>query len=169
LVRLDVLASCWAAAVGVVRVGPCRKFPERRWTGGRGLITLHGWPSREVSTAYQHGRTDVAFRPWTRLVLSAFGGSVLALLAASFLNIWIVWYVNDWEGVGYHKSLWSVLTEVSQPHRDVQVHAHDGDIIQAAVIMVLGAAIGSVIGWCMGRLCGGGRVVRSGSHHAGAT
>ena len=90
------------------------------------------------------------FIPFHPLTLALLGGQA-AVLVASFLPIWTLWYFNPREGLGYGASLWSVLWHtVIEPPRinpEFQVTT-SGDMLDlwtGGVIFVVGAALGLLI------------------------
>src|SRR5258708_8035845 len=54
----------------------------------------------------------MSFLQNSRTARFVLGGGVVALFIVSFLPLWGIWYVNPWCGVGYERSLWSVIFDV---------------------------------------------------------
>jgi hypothetical protein len=79
--------------------------------------------------------------------LFTLGGSILGLLLGSFLPIWIVWYFNEWEGLGMHVSLWTLRGEVSRTTAEVRIVGDDRNLITGAILVLLGALLGGIAWW----------------------
>jgi hypothetical protein len=82
-------------------------------------------------------------------------GAWLALLIASVLPVWTVWYFNEWEGLAVRGTLWSALAQlpgtVQRPRtiREVLdvVSLYESDLIFGIIAFALGSAIGRFTYW----------------------
>jgi hypothetical protein len=81
-----------------------------------------------------------------RLAVFSLSGSLLSLLASTFLPIWTVWYLNWFEGVGYHRSLWGVAADILRSNEEVECTGDLRDLVTAALAAAAGAAAGLVVG-----------------------
>jgi hypothetical protein len=106
---------------------------------------------------------------WSLLMALLIPG-LLALLIASFLPLWTVWYWNPHEGLGKHGSLWFVMSEVQRvaitpPDATFPetCNADPHDLTLAAGIFGFGVLLGLLFlfGWPLTRFWASG-----GSHTA---
>jgi hypothetical protein len=113
-------------------------------SGPSGGVPRTGEPDggyrQDLSAGHQGGHRVV--RHLLHLAVFTFSGSLFVLLAASFLPIWIVWYFNEWEGVGEKMSFWALRVEVSTSTPQVR-HVGDRSNINTAIIV---AALGGLFG-----------------------
>jgi hypothetical protein len=86
----------------------------------------------------------------TRLVRFVLTGGALALLGATALPVWTLWYENPMEGTGYHHSLWYVVWQVASswaeapnPMFPVTRTGDAHDFIVAGIYFCAGAALGA--------------------------
>jgi hypothetical protein len=98
------------------------------------------------------------FLQMSRRVRFILAGGFLAFLVASFLPLWVVWHVNPWCGVGYERSLWSVILDVIKsrqrtpdPAFSVEVFGDSFNWIFAAVVYCIGGFLGWTVYFIRGR------------------
>jgi hypothetical protein len=94
----------------------------------------------------------MAWRPRSPMLFAA-GCALLAFLVASILPVWVVWHLNEWEGVGEPGTFWgAVFLLVSNNIRLAGgpapvVSLHFNNLILLAVVLALGFGAGRLFYW----------------------
>ena len=71
-------------------------------------------------------------------------GGLASILIVSLIPFWTLWYLNPWEGLGYGRTLWSVLwhTVIEPPRRNPEFQVTTSgdmwDILMGGVIFTVG-------------------------------
>jgi hypothetical protein len=84
----------------------------------------------------------------SRFVRFVLVGGFVTFLISTFLPIWTVWHMYEWEGVGHHRSLWLAIWEIAQsPADDVDAIYLTGDpidLLKLAIALIVGAVLGTL-------------------------
>lgn len=77
-------------------------------------------------------------------------GGTGSLFVSTFLPVWLVWYINPWEGLGKAHSLWIVIWEIVEnqfqtqdPDFPVTVTGDSVDLIKAGFAFCIGGFLGA--------------------------
>jgi hypothetical protein len=75
-------------------------------------------------------------------------GGIVTFFFSTFLPLWTVWHMYEWEGVGEHRSLWFAIWEIARGPTDdadsVYLTGDSIDLLMAAITFGIGAILGGL-------------------------
>jgi hypothetical protein len=79
--------------------------------------------------------------------------ALVVLLGISFLPVWTLWVVVEWEAIGHHASLWAVMAHILQGNGyasrgELVWYWHRDSLVQTAIILGIGFVAGRL--WLAG-------------------